>query len=170
MTPWDSFSKLSEVAKLSCMFVLDMYDQRLTVDSTLFSFYLFIYVFIYFFKPQNVFPEAANQVLDTPLEEISNTNQNNAGFAMNSRAAADAENADLTNGKNSELSKKKPNETSKMIEPQKDDSEVVDLRGEKNVPEETEPKRQKLSCRICEENEALVAFKPCGHIILCSGI
>lgn len=117
-----------------------------------------------------MFPEAANQVLDTPLEEISNANLNTAGVAMNSRAAAGAENADLTNGKNSELSRKRPNETSKMIEPQKNDSEVVDFRDEKNTPE-TETKRQKLiSCRICEENEALVAFKPCGHIILCSGI
>ncbi|XP_074606770.1 uncharacterized protein LOC141859796 [Acropora palmata] len=122
------------------------------------------------FKPliQNVFPEAANQVLDTPLEEISNTKLSTAGVTMNDGAAACAENSDLTNEKNSKLSKKRPNETSKIIEPQNGDSEMVDLRDEGNAPEEQEPKRQKLICRICEENEALVAFKPCGHIILCS--
>lgn len=116
-----------------------------------------------------MFPEAANQVLDTPLEEISNTKLNTAGVSMNDGAAACAENSDLTNEKHNKLSKKRPNETSKIIEPQNGDSEMVDLRDEGNAPEEQEPKRQKLICRICEENEALVAFKPCGHIILCSG-
>ncbi|XP_015770068.1 PREDICTED: E3 ubiquitin-protein ligase MIB2-like isoform X3 [Acropora digitifera] len=126
--------------------------------------------FVQNFKPliQNVFSEAANQVLDTPLEEISNAKLNTAGVAMNDGAAASAENSDLTNEKNNKLSKKRPNETSKIIELQNGDSEMVDLRDERNAPEEQEPKRQKLICRICEENEALVAFKPCGHIILCS--
>ncbi|KAK2559836.1 E3 ubiquitin-protein ligase MIB2 [Acropora cervicornis] len=34
--------------------------------------------------------------------------------------------------------------------------------------EQKEAEREKLTCRICEESEAVVAFKPCGHIILCS--
>lgn len=36
--------------------------------------------------------------------------------------------------------------------------------------EQKEAEREKLTCRICEESEAVVAFKPCGHIILCSGM
>ena len=28
---------------------------------------------------------------------------------------------------------------------------------------------QKPQCQICEENEAVVAFKPCGHTVLCIG-
>ena len=39
-----------------------------------------------------------------------------------------------------------------------------------DLTEETEAKREKFTCRICEENEAVVALKPCGHIVLCTGI
>ena len=28
---------------------------------------------------------------------------------------------------------------------------------------------QKPQCQICEENEAVVAFKPCGHTVICIG-
>ena len=28
---------------------------------------------------------------------------------------------------------------------------------------------QKPQCQICEENEAVVAFKPCGHTVVCIG-
>ena len=28
---------------------------------------------------------------------------------------------------------------------------------------------QKPQCQICEENEAVVAFKPCGHTAVCLG-
>ena len=28
---------------------------------------------------------------------------------------------------------------------------------------------QKPQCEICEENEAVVAFKPCGHTVVCIG-
>lgn len=38
-----------------------------------------------------------------------------------------------------------------------------------DLAEKKEAEREKLTCRICEESEAVVAFKPCGHIILCSG-
>lgn len=61
------------------------------------------------FKPliQNVFPEAANQVLDTPLEEISNTKLSTAGVTMNDGAASCTENSDLTNEKKQQTIKKK---------------------------------------------------------------
>ena len=31
------------------------------------------------------------------------------------------------------------------------------------------PDRQKVLCYICEETEAVVAFKPCGHTVVCTG-
>lgn len=43
-------------------------------------------------------------------------------------------------------------------------AENADVAGQK------EAEREKLTCRICEESEAVVAFKPCGHIILCLGM
>ena len=113
-----------------------------------------------------MFLEAVNQVPDTSLEEISNTNLNTAAVAKNNNGGGDA---DLSKDRNSGLSKT-PNETSKMIETAKDDSEMVDLADEKNTTEETETKRDRLTCRICEENEAVITFKPCGHTILCTGI
>ena len=39
----------------------------------------------------------------------------------------------------------------------------------KDIHIETEGKEDKPKCQICEENEADVAFKPCGHIIVCTG-
>ena len=46
-----------------------------------------------------------------------------------------------------------------------------------NMDQETEneeknpstPDRQKVLCYICEETEAVVAFKPCGHTVVCIG-
>ena len=88
---------------------------------------------------------------------------------MNDSATAGGENADFTNEQNRRPSKT-PNETSTMIKPRADYSQVVDLGDENNAIEETEDKREKSTCRICEETEAVVAFKPCGHIVICTGI
>ena len=41
---------------------------------------------------------------------------------------------------------------------------------EVDAGEETEVKAEKPKCQICEENEADVAFKPCGHIPVCTGL
>ena len=125
-------------------------DSKCKANCTLFSFVL----------------EFANQVLDTSLKETSSTNLTTAGVAMSG-----TENADLTNEENSGPSKK-PNETSLMIGPQEHYLEIVALRlgDEKNTAGQTEDKREKFTCRICEENEAVVALKPCGHITLCTGI
>ena len=38
-----------------------------------------------------------------------------------------------------------------------------------DVDEDTEDKEEKPKCRICEENVPDVAFKPCGHIVICAG-
>lgn len=35
---------------------------------------------------------------------------------------------------------------------------------------ETEAKTEMFTRRICEENEGVVSFKPCGHNIRCTGI
>ena len=55
-------------------------------------------------------------------------------------------------------------------EPQKDQSEMTDLEAGNNTNYETEAKQEKPCCRVCEDNEAIVVFKPCGHIVLCAGI
>ena len=94
------------------------------------------------FSKQNVFLETVNQVPDTSLEEISNANLNTATVAMNNYGGGDA---DLTKDRSSGPSKT-TNETSKMIETAKDDSEMADLSDEKNTTEETETKRDRLSC------------------------
>lgn len=39
-----------------------------------------------------------------------------------------------------------------------------------DLAEEKESERETFTCRICDESEAVVAFKPCGHIILCLGM
>ena len=38
--------------------------------------------------------------------------------------------------------------------------------GEKNPSTSDD---QKVLCYICEETEAVVAFKPCGHTVVCTG-
>lgn len=48
-----------------------------------------------------------------------------------------------------------------------DKSKMTDLGAGKIISDETEAKREVPSCRVCEDNEAIVAFKPCGHIVLC---
>lgn len=40
---------------------------------------------------------------------------------------------------------------------------------ENEVQKEIESKEERPKCYICEENEADVAFKPCGHTVVCTG-
>ena len=49
-------------------------------------------------------------------------------------------------------------------------NDVVPSAENADLAEQKEAEREKLTCRICEESEAVVAFKPCGHIILCLGM
>ena len=49
-------------------------------------------------------------------------------------------------------------------------NDVVPVAENADLVEQKEAEREKITCRICEESEAVVAFKPCGHIILCLGM
>ena len=40
---------------------------------------------------------------------------------------------------------------------------------ENELQKEIEGKEERPKCYICEENEAEVAFKPCGHTVVCKG-
>ena len=57
-----------------------------------------------------------------------------------------------------------------MDEAPEDKSNMTDLGSGKSTSDEKEAKSEAPSCRVCEDNEAIVAFKPCGHIVLCNGI
>lgn len=50
------------------------------------------------------------------------------------------------------------------------ETEKIEAKTEVDACEETEVKAEKPKCQICEENEADVAFKPCGHIPVCTGL
>ena len=54
--------------------------------------------------------------------------------------------------------KQEPNQTNRQRE-----SQTIVENTENEVQEE------KPKCYICEENEAEVAFKPCGHTVVCTG-
>jgi len=47
--------------------------------------------------------------------------------------------------------------------------ETIDEDTKMDESTETEAKEERPKCQICEENEADVAFKPCGHIVVCAG-
>ena len=68
-------------------------------------------------------------------------------------------------------------------DPANDDSECTALEARSEGNEETKDQEtekmeeenppacdeQGPKCQICEENEAVVAFKPCGHTVVCTG-
>ena len=57
-----------------------------------------------------------------------------------------------------------PSQTNRQRESQTN----VENRGNE-VQKEIEGKEERPKCYICEENEAEVAFKPCGHTVVCTG-
>lgn len=57
-----------------------------------------------------------------------------------------------------------PNQTNRQRE-----SQTIVENTESEVQKEIEGKEEKPKCYICEENEAEVAFKPCGHTVVCTG-
>ena len=50
-----------------------------------------------------------------------------------------------------------------------DDDVNMDQETENEEKNPSTPDRQKVLCYICEETEAVVAFKPCGHTVVCTG-
>ena len=50
-----------------------------------------------------------------------------------------------------------------------DDDVNMDQETENGEKNPSTSDRQKVLCYICEETEAVVAFKPCGHTVVCIG-
>ena len=50
-----------------------------------------------------------------------------------------------------------------------DDDVNMDQETENEEKNPSTPDDQKVLCYICEEIEAVVAFKPCGHTVVCIG-
>ena len=50
-----------------------------------------------------------------------------------------------------------------------DDDVNMDQETENEEKNPSTPDDQKVLCCICEETEAVVAFKPCGHTVVCIG-
>ena len=57
-----------------------------------------------------------------------------------------------------------PNQTNRQRE-----SQTIVENTENKVQKEIEGKEERPKCYICEEDEAEVAFKPCGHTVVCTG-
>ena len=91
------------------------------------------------FSKENVPLEVTNQGQEMSSVEVLNTRLNRTDFLMEVDVAHEVK------------------------------SKMTDLGAGKIISDETEAKREVPSCRVCEDNEAIVAFKPCGHIVLCKG-
>lgn len=108
-----------------------------------------------FFIQENIVLEFTNQV----EEEHTDTEfSNNGGMGSDETTV---KNADAANG-GSEYT---------ALEAQTENNEESKDQVTENMEEESPPTcdEQKPMCQICEENEAVVAFKPCGHTVLCTG-
>ena len=57
-----------------------------------------------------------------------------------------------------------PNQTNRQRE-----SQTIVENTENEAQKEIKGKEERPKCYICEENEAEVAFKPCGHTVVCTG-
>jgi len=106
---------------------------------------------------ENIVLEVTNQVQQpVPTAEVTNGSVNAAVQVtiMNNGVAANDENGILESS-NSTLMEARVFET-------------IDEDTKMDESTETEAKEERPKCQICEENEADVAFKPCGHIVVCA--
>ena len=56
-----------------------------------------------------------------------------------------------------------------VLETQPESNEENKEQDTENIGRENPSACHKSLCQICEENEADVAFKPCGHTVVCIG-
>lgn len=108
--------------------------------------------------------EVTNQVQpELSTAEVSNDSPTVAMPVMN--------NGDSTNGENGAIgdSSSLVVETQAEEEHNEQDSEKKERETAVDTCTETEGKQENPKCQICDENEADVAFKPCGHIVVCTG-
>lgn len=104
---------------------------------------------------ENIVLEVTNQVQE---EQADTEFSNNAAMGSDETTV---NNADAANG----------DSVCTALEAQTENKEESKDQVTENMEEESPPAcdEQKPMCQICEENEAVVAFKPCGHTVLCTG-
>ena len=56
-----------------------------------------------------------------------------------------------------------------ITQPEGNDENMDQETGNEEEKNSSTSDDQKAQCQICEENEAVVAFKPCGHTVVCIG-
>ncbi|XP_078384514.1 uncharacterized protein LOC144666947 isoform X2 [Oculina patagonica] len=102
---------------------------------------------------ENIVLEVTNQV----QEELPDTEFSNNSTITSAEMTVN--NADSANG-DSECA---------VLEARSEGNEEYKDKETEHVEEENPPAcdEQKPKCQICEENEAVVAFKPCGHTAVC---
>ena len=61
------------------------------------------------------------------------------------------------------------NDSKGLISQPVDDDVNMDQETENGEKNPSTSDDQKVLCYICEETEAVVAFKPCGHTVVCTG-
>lgn len=116
---------------------------------------------------ENIIVEVTNQVQqELSTAEVSNNSSNAAVQVeiMNSEDAVNDDNGD-TKDNNCPVVEAQPKASKEHS--QQETTMIVEAT-EKDVRIETEDKKENPKCHICEENEADVAFKPCGHIVVCT--
>ena len=117
---------------------------------------------------ENIIVEVTNQVQqELSTAEVSNNSSNAAVQVeiMNSEDAVNDDNGD-TEDNNCPVVEAQPKASKEHS--QLGTTMIVEAT-EEDVRIETEGKKENPKCQICEENEADVAFKPCGHIVVCTG-
>lgn len=107
-----------------------------------------------FYKKENIVLEVTNQVQElSDPEVLNNSTDEDVTMAVNNEVAEHDHSL-------------RPD-----LETQADDDEEHKDQAKEIEESETLPScnEQKPQCQICEENEAVVAFKPCGHTVVCIG-
>lgn len=120
-------------------------------------------MFCSLFLQENIVLEVTNQVpQESFTAEFSNSSSDVAVQVkeMNNGELVNDSGADQEFGEGEQG----PNQTNKQRE-----SQTIVENTENEVQKEIEGKEEKPKCYICEENEAEVAFKPCGHTVVCTG-
>lgn len=111
--------------------------------------------FDFFYKKENIVLEVTNQVQEdlSYTEVLNNSTDEDVTMAVNNEAAEN----DLKLGPD--------------LETQADGNEEHRDQAREIVESESQLpcNEQKPQCQICEENDAVVAFKPCGHTVVCIG-
>ena len=104
---------------------------------------------------ENIVLEVTNQVEEVLLdtEALSNSTNEDVPMAVDNEVAKNDHCLGLDLETQADGNEEHKDQTKEIIESE-------------NLPSCNE---QKPQCQICEENEAVVSFKPCGHTAVCIG-